>query len=136
MATIRYSLNPDRPPDPDVTIYYAANGIQVTATQLSVCGDTYALAPVQRVSLEREPPNRLKPLLLMGAGVLLLVFLIGIVFLLAGVYWWMSQRSVYWVVLHTDTQRLPVHHSSDLVIIRAVVTALTMALNASRSHSS
>ncbi len=131
MATIRYALNCDRPPDPDVTVYYAVNGIRVTATHLIVHGDAYALAPVQRVTLDREPPHRLKPLMLMGAGVLLLVFVIGVVFLLAGVGWWMSQRSVYWVVLHTGTQRLPVHHSSDLPTVQSVVAAVTLALGAS-----
>lgn len=87
-------------------LFYDRKGIRVTDHAVRVHSDSYPLSTIVRVEIESEKPtlsDRLKPILLIAAGILLLVLVIGIFLIIVGVKWWFSLPSYYWLIIETQS---------------------------------
>ncbi|KGF72681.1 hypothetical protein DO97_06535 [Neosynechococcus sphagnicola sy1] len=109
-------------------VYFDGKGVRVTASQLIVDDTVYPLSKIRGVEVEVENPNRMQPLLCIFAGVLLLIVVVGIIILVIGIRWWMSQEPVYWLVVQTETGRKRVKRSRNGQAIESMKSAVLAAI--------
>ncbi|GEM_PF-2751131 len=118
-------------------LFYDKKGIRVTAHSVTVHSDKYLLSTIVHVEIEAEKPtfgDRLKPLLLIIAGILLLILLIGIVLIIIGAKWWFSLPSYYWLVIETKSSRSRLSRFSDEKSAEELRSALTSAITRNRIY--
>ena len=114
--------------------FLEGGGVTITNSRFIVAGQTYAMSGVTSVKGITHSPSRKGPVILLAIGVLALIAgkaegLVGaLVFLAAGVAWWVVQKPKYAVVLHSASGETEALTSQDGSFISKVVGALNAAI--------
>lgn len=109
------------------------NGVQVTNARFVTPGQTYAMSGVTAVKSIQKNPSRVGPIVLIVIGVLMLfggqdVLMGALVFLAAGIIWWISKKPEYIVLLSSASGETQALNSKDKAFIDKVVKALNEAI--------
>jgi len=119
-------------------LFYDKKGIRVTDRAVTVHSDSYPLSKIIRVEIEAEEPTsgeRLKPLLMIVAGVLLLILVIGIFLIILGAKWWFSLQPYYWVLITTQTSRSRLSRFTSAESAEELRSALTSPITRNRTYN-
>ncbi len=104
------------------------SGVMVTSSRFIVPGETYVMSGVASVKTLKHSPSIKVPLILIAIGVIAGVAgkeaIIGGIFLIAGIAWWILQKPKYTVVLSSASGEVEALTSKDNNFISRVVEAL------------
>lgn len=114
----------------DETTFFEYEGVRVTNTRFIVDGQTFAMNNITSVKPLEQNPNRLLPGLLIIIGVLPAIngAYGGLVLSLIGGAWWIMQKTVYHVMLHTAGGETSALKTFQKEYLQRVVTALNNAI--------
>lgn len=107
--------------------------VTVTNARFIVYGQTYAMSGVTSVKSLEFPPSRKGPIILIVIGIISMLagkgaILVGILFLAAGIGWWLLQKSKYSVALSSASGEVQALTSKDGDFVFRVVNALNEAI--------
>jgi len=86
------------------TTFYQDAGATVTNARFMINGQTHALSGITSVSRQVQYPNRLRPLICLLLGMLVLGFQyywMGLLLIVVAGLWLYIQKALYSVVIHT-----------------------------------
>ncbi|MDX9942873.1 MAG: DUF6232 family protein [Bacteroidales bacterium] len=111
-------------------VFFEDRGVKVTNSRFITYGKTHSLSGITAVSSQYISPSRKWPIILGVIGLALFAwkwFLALIVIALA-VGWWMSQKTIYQVVLASSSGENDALSDKDQDFINKVVEALNDAI--------
>ncbi|MGH8647105.1 MAG: DUF6232 family protein [Gammaproteobacteria bacterium] len=108
-------------------------GVSITNSRFMVAGQTYAMSGITSVKAVTHNPSRKGPIILVAIGLVAMLagkeaIIGGLLFLAAGVAWWVLQKPKYVVVLHSASGEAEALTSKDGGFISKVVNALNQAI--------
>ena len=111
------------------SLFYDKGGVRITRTIFEVpSGTQYQIRNINAVDLGIENPKRQGPIICIVIGVLLLAVVVGILIIALGIWWWISQKPTYWIVLNTSSGKVQGYASQNSEEIREIRSALNAAM--------
>lgn len=112
------------------TTFFEYEGVRVTNTRFIVDGQTFAMNNITSVKPLEKRPNRLLPVLLIVLGALPAIngAYGGLALSLVGVVWFVLQKTVYHIMLHTSGGETSALKTYQKEYLQKVVTALNNAI--------
>lgn len=110
--------------------FLSEGNVKVTTTRFIVPSQTYAMSGITSVKNSHEPPVRIYPIVCGLIGLLCLAGapVIGMIFIVLAIVWWIGQRTTYHVVLTTASGEAKALSSTDGQYISNVIDALNNAI--------
>jgi hypothetical protein len=109
-------------------VFFDDGDVRVTNARFIVNGQTYAMNGVTSVKQAVQHPSRVWPVLFGLVGLMLLIaggsMGWGIIFLVVALLWWLGQKAVWIVVLHSASGEVRALTSHNRDYIHSVITAL------------
>ncbi len=110
-------------------VFLNDQGVRVTNTRFILPKQTFAMSGITSVQAHEEKPSKVAPMVLIVGGTLAAVnggagAAVGIPILIAGVIWWVLQKTTYLVLLHTASGEAKALSSHDEAWISRVVHAI------------
>lgn len=111
-------------------VVYEDGNFKITSARIVTPSQTIALSGIFSVSMAKESPSYTGPivLILIGIAVCFANFIIGIVLIALGVFWWTRKKSVYYLVLDTAAGKVNSFSSYDMQYIIDLEQAVNDAI--------
>ena len=111
-------------------VFFESGDVKVTSARFITYGKTQALSGITSVSSHYVKPNRMWPIILGVVGAICLAFnwIVAILFIALAAYWWISQKTIYFVRLESASGTADALSSKDRDFIFKVVDALNDAI--------
>ena len=111
-------------------VFFQYEGVRVTNTRFIVDGQTFAMNNITSVKPMEKKPSRFWPILLIVLGVIPAFngTYEPLIFVAAGIAWFVSQKTVYHVMLHTAGGETSALKTFQREYLDKVVTALNNAI--------
>lgn len=108
-------------------------GITVTKSRFIIPSQTYAMSGVTSVKTYEETPSRKGPIILIVIGAFALAggkgtMVVALLFLVAGIAWFLKQKSTYHVLLSSASGEVKALSHQDSNWIGRVVSALNQSI--------
>jgi hypothetical protein len=112
--------------------YYDRDGIRITKGIFELPeGKQYTIKNIDSVSIKQKNPNRQGPIICIVVGIFLIrVYGLGLLVIGLGIWWWISQKIIYWILLKTSGLDADAYGSSDYEQIKEIRSALNAAIEA------
>lgn len=112
--------------------YYDKNGIRITKGIFELPdGKQYTIKNIDSVNIKQLKPNRKNPLICIVVGVFLIAaYGLGLLVIALGIWWWISQKISYWILLRTSGSESEAYGSHDFDEIKEIRSALNAAIEA------
>jgi Family of unknown function (DUF6232) len=110
--------------------FYDKGSVRITRSLFEVQGGTqFPIRNISAVTTKTNTPDRKGPIFCIIIGVFLITaYGLGLLLIALGIYWWISQKSVYAIFLSTAGQNIQGYASSDLTEISEIQSALNAAI--------
>jgi hypothetical protein len=108
--------------------FYEKNSVRITRSLFEVPGTQFPIRNISAVRTNTILPNRQGPIICIIIGILSLPVFIGILIIPLGIYWWISQKNKYVIMLLTAGQDIEGYASIDIDEIREIQSALNAAI--------
>jgi hypothetical protein len=114
---------------PTETTFLDEQGITVTNSRFVAGGRTFAMSGITSVHTTRTDPSRKGPIILIVLGLIFLAaYGIGLLGIIGGVLWWMSQKPEFSIVLSSASGQVQAYTSQDSDFISRIVGAVNEAI--------
>jgi hypothetical protein len=112
--------------------YYDRDGIRITKGIFELPdGNQYSIKNINSVEIKQLKPSRKNPLICIVVGVFLIAaYGLGLLVIGLGIWWWMSQKISYYVLLKTSSGDGKAYGSNDYEEIKEIRSALNAAIEA------
>jgi Family of unknown function (DUF6232) len=113
----------------DTNIFYEDGLVKVTRSMFEAGSTQFPIRNIGSVRTLTEPPSRKGPLICIGLGVLLIAaYGLGLLMIAAGIYWWISQKTLYYIIVVSGGSESRAYSSTDSTTIRKIQSAINQAL--------
>ena len=113
----------------DTNVFYEDSAVKVTRTMFDAGNTQFPIRNIGSVQVIPESPNRKGPMICIGLGVLLLgAYGLGLIGVAGGIYWWISQKTIYWIEVISGAGKSRAYSSPDSTTIRKIQSAINQAL--------
>jgi len=117
-------------------VFLNERDVSVSNSRMMHKGQTYAMSGITSVKSYEKKPSRVGPIILIVIGVLMLVdglanpaLLLGaIIFLAAGIAWWVLKKADYSVLLTSSSGEMKAYTSKDKDFVIKIVSAVNDAI--------
>lgn len=114
----------------DANIFYDDGAVRVTRSLFEAGNTQFPIRNIASVQIFTESPNRKGPIICIVVGVLLVAANgIGLIGLIGGIFWWISQKTIYWIEVNSGGAKSRAYGSADIDIIRKIQSAINSALD-------
>ena len=112
----------------DTNVFYEDGLVKVTRTMFDAGSTQFPIRNIGSVKIRVTPPERKGPIICIVLGVLLLAAFVGIILIAAGIYWWTTQKNMYWILIVSGSSEQEAYGSQDQNTIRKIQSAINQAL--------
>jgi hypothetical protein len=112
----------------DANVFYEDGLVKVTRTMFDAGSTQFPIRNIGSVKIRVTLPERKGPIICIVLGVLLLTVFVGIFLIAAGIYWWTTQKNMYWILIVSGSSEQEAYGSSDQNTIRKIQSAINQAL--------
>ena len=110
-------------------LFYDDGSVRVSRTMFETPGTQFPIRNIAAVRTLTESPNRKGPIICVVVGVLLLgAYGLGLIGIGLGVFWWISQKDLYYIVVVSGGADQKAYVSPDSTTIRKIQSAINSAL--------
>lgn len=113
----------------EANVFYDDGAVRVTRSLFEAGSTQFPIRNIASVQIFTEQPNRKSPIICIAVGVLLVAANgIGLIGIIGGILWWMSQKTIYWIEVNSGGAKSRAYGSPDVDIIRKIQSAINSAL--------
>ncbi|OIP71190.1 MAG: hypothetical protein AUK48_12795 [Oscillatoriales cyanobacterium CG2_30_44_21] len=113
----------------DSNLFYDDGAVRVTRSLFEAGGTQFPIRNIAAVKTLTESPDRKGPIICIVLGVLLLgAYGLGLIGIGLGVFWWISQKELYYIVVVSGGADQKAYVSPDVTTIRKIQSAINSAL--------
>jgi len=113
----------------EANVFYDDGAVRVTRSLFEAGSTQFPIRNIASVQIFTEQPSRKGPIICMAVGVLLLgAYGLGLIGIIGGVLWWMSQKTIYYIDVHSGGAKSRAYGSPDVDAIRKIQSAINSAL--------
>ncbi len=111
-------------------VFFENRGVKVTNSRFITFGKTHSLSGITAVSSQYISPSRKWPIILGVIGLALFAWkwFLALIIIALAVFWWISQKTIYQVVLSSASGESDALSDKDQGFILNVVDALNEAI--------
>ncbi|MGK7901449.1 MAG: DUF6232 family protein [Hormoscilla sp.] len=110
------------------TDFYNNGVVRVTRTLFEVPGTQFPIRNIAAVKTRKINPDRKGPIVCIIIGVVTLAAFVGILLIIGGIWWLVSQKPTYWLIVVSGGSDLEAYASNDATQIREIQSAVNAAL--------
>ncbi len=112
----------------DTNVFYEDGLVKVTRTMFDAGSTQFPIRNIGSVKIRVTPPERKGPIICIVLGVVLLAAFVGIFLIAGGIYWWTTQKNIYWILIVSGSSEQEAYGSADQTTIRKIQSAINQAL--------
>lgn len=113
----------------DANVFYDDGTVKVTRNMFEVPGTQFPIRNLGSVKTRTLPPNRKGPIICIVVGVLLIAAAgLGLIGIGLGIWWWMSQKNAYLILVMSGGKEERAYSSLDSDTILKIQSAINQAL--------
>lgn len=113
----------------DTNIFYEDGLVKVTRSMFEAGSTQFPIRNIGSVRTLTEQPSRKGPIICICVGVLLIAAAgLGLLLIGAGIYWWISQKTLYYIIVVSGGSESRAYSSTDSTTIRKIQSAINQAL--------
>jgi len=113
----------------DANVFYQDDFVKVTRSLFEAGSTQFPIRNIASVQIFTENPERKGPIICILVGLLLTAAKgIGLIGIAVGIFWWISQKTVYWIEVNSGGSKSRAYGSPDIDTIRKIQSAINSAL--------